>query len=434
MKQSLLKQIMFVGMAAAVAHLPAHGQEEGYYPHGALTNAYYMEKSEQAKADEMEREVVRKRDQYENERRDVERQIAGHKFQVEQLKNRQAAAQEELEKIQADMVHVRGEIEQYQAEHRKVEDDARETLLTLQSQRQELEMNQQKLEKELADLTMARKRSEREIHEKSINLQHMRANITHTETRIAAAEAKRAQLEAEEMKARTDWLQVKSQLSEMQTQQEVATSQLEDARTRWNKAQKDLSDTKADLAKVKKNRDQVVGRAQEEVARYEKEIMAANRAKIAGEAEQVRMSSEIEKMHDYASRIRETRDQAVEQEAEVNGLVLRTKVAVETARTELGRDVDAVDRRGFIEEKEQARRRGLASAAEAASMLGGARVWTTTSRCKAFRQPNSSGPAVGFFDSGKKLMGKEFDSDWTEISNGTGKTVYVESRCGDYRE
>ncbi|MBX3022266.1 MAG: hypothetical protein KF799_11390 [Bdellovibrionales bacterium] len=423
-------QFLLISLIPALAH----AQEDQYFPHGALSNAYYQEKAEQAKADEMEREAVRKRDDYENKRRESERQVAGHKYQIEQLKTRQAKAQEELEMLNASLQHVRDQIRGYETQHAQLDKDTQTVLKRLQGERSVMEAEQKKMEATIADLTLARKRSEREIYEKGIDVQRMKTDTARLETKLAAADAKKTALDAEEMKMRTDWMQAKMALAEAQRQNDEANAQLNEARERWNLAQKDLSETKADLSRVQKARDSVVGRVNDEVARYEKEILAANRAKIAGEAEQIRLSSEAEKMKDYAARIRETRDQAAEQETETNGLVLRTKVAVETARSELHRDVESSDRRVLLNEKAESKRRGLASAAEAAALLNGGRVWMTKQKCKAYLTPNSSGQAVGFFESGRKLMGRDSGGNWIEISNGAGKSVFVEGSCGDYKD
>lgn len=139
-------------------------------------------------------------------------------------------------------------------------------------------------------------------------------------------------------------------------------------------------------------------------------------------------------MRDYASRIRDTRDQMAEQETETNGLMLRTKVEVESARTELSRGVEHMDRASLLAEKEASRKRGLASAEEAVKLMDGARPWMTTQKCKAFLKPNSSGQPVGFFEGGKKLLGKEAGAGWVEITNGTGKSVFIEAKCGDYKD
>jgi len=430
----MVQKLFIKALLITLAPVLAHAQDDQYYPHGALGNAYYQERAEQARAEELERDAVRKRDDYENKRRDVEREIAAHKYQVEALKSRQAAAQQELDVLNVSLQHVRDRVAEIATEHKTLDTQTQAVLERLKTERMGYETEQKKMELALSELSQARKRSEREIYVKGMEVQRMRADQARLETKVAQAEAKKTALDADEMKMRTDWMQTKMLLAEAQRQHDEAQAQLQEAQGRWTTAQKDLSETKADLARVQKNRDIVVAKVQNDVSKYEKEIMAASRARIAGEAEQIRLISEAEKMRDYASRIRETRDTASEQETESNALVLRTKVAVETARSELSQDVEKADKRIFQAEKDQNKRRGLASAAEASALLNGGRVWLTKDKCKAYISPDSSSQAVGFFESGRKLMGKDRGGNWVEISNGAGKSVFVEAKCGAYKD
>jgi hypothetical protein len=429
------KRFLNLFLSALIASLvcKARAQDADYYPHGALSNIYFQEQTEERKAELMEQDAAKKRGDYERQKRDVDHQIAAHRFQIEQLKTRQEKAQDDLDVVNANLQHVKDQIGQYETEHKQANEESAHAIEELNEQRQTLEASQKKMEAELAALTLDRKRAEREIYTKSMEINRMKTESARLETKTAAAEAKRAELEAEEMKTRTEWMQVKMQTADLQKQHDTALATMNDAKERWTKAQKELADAKTDLNRVQKQRDQVVGQVQNDVARYEKEILAASKAKIAAEAEQIRLASEAEKMKDYASRIRETRDSATEQETEVDGMVLRTKVAVETARTELTKDVEASDRKNYVEEKENSKRRGIAAASEAASLLGGRRAWKTNSKCPAYMQPDASGQAVGFFEAGRKLLGKDRDGSWVEISNGSKNSVYVESKCGEFQ-
>ena len=410
----------------------ARAQHDQFYPHGALSNVYFQEKTEQMRAEQLEREAIRKRDDYEEQKRNVEQKIASHKFQIEELKNRQARAQEEIAMVSANLEHVKGQIATYDAEHKKMDDQAKVALQELETQRADLSEKQKQLEQLIFDLADDRKRAEREIYVKSMETQRLRAEVARLNTKITAAETKRAELEADEMKARTDWMQIKLINAELIKEQDHAVAELEDAKKRWNLAQKELADAKATLARSQRNRDQAVAQMKTDLSRFEKEILAANRSKIAAEAEQIRLNAESEKIKEYVDRIRETRDLAVDQEKESSGMVLRTKVAVETARTDLTENVEAADRAALVSAKEKFRRRGLASAAEAAELVDGGRMWITSKQCKAYPEPSTAAPAVGYFEAGRKLLGKDRNGGWIEISNGTGKSVFVDGRCGAY--
>jgi hypothetical protein len=431
MTKTRLQHILMIALVAYFAQA-ANAQEGQFYPHGALSNAHFVEQLEAKKADTLEHEAIQRRDDYEREKREVERQISAYQFQVEQLKLRQLQAQEEIDLINVNAKHVRDQIAQTESDHKKVDQETQATVARLETQRSELESDQKKMEKALADLLESRKKAEREIFARGVEIQRMTTDRERLQTKTTAAEAKRAALESEEMKTRTAWMQTKMQLAEVQRQHDNAVAEMEESKIRWNQAKKELSDAKSDLARAQAQRDNVVAKVNTDVSRFEQEILAANKAKIAAEAEQIRLVSEAEKMKDYAGRIRDTRDTAIEQEADASGMVLRTKVAVETARTELNQNVEAADRATFESDKAQSRKRGIAAAQEAADLVASTRVFITTSKCKVYPEPNTSREPAGVIKQGKKVLGKDHGSGWIEVANGGGTPGFIDIKCGRY--
>jgi hypothetical protein len=185
------------------------------------------------------------------------------------------------------------------------------------------------------------------------------------------------------------------------------------------------------MAKAEKVRNETSKRVQGEVAKYESDIMKANKSRIANDAERIRLESEVAKINEYATRMKDSRDQTLEQQTTSEGLVLKSSLALESARSALTRTVESNDQNSYRADREASRARGLANADEAAQLVQGGRVWVTTENCKAYTTPSTS-KAAGFFDAGKKLLGKDHGSRWVEIMNGTGASVYIESRCGKY--
>ena len=173
--------------------------------------------------------------------------------------------------------------------------------------------------------------------------------------------------------------------------------------------------------------DSVYRRMEAERKRVANELRSTGSA----EAEKIRLESEVAKIQDYSARIKDARDQALDQQGHVNGLVLKSSLALESARTALATSVERSDQYQYKNEKAQHRARGLAAAEEASNLIEGGRVWITSENCKAYKTPATRQPA-GFFDSGKRLLGKDHGSAWVEVMNGSGSSVYVESRCGKY--
>src|SRR5262249_53816839 len=149
----------------------------------------------------------------------------------------------------------------------------------LNSTRATLATKQKQLDDELVALSGARKRSEKSIFDKQLEIERLKNEITNLQTRAAEAEAKRANLEAEEMKARTEWAQLKIETAENLKQRDQALQEVAEATKRHEQALKDLAEVKVSLSKSQKVRDDATKKAQSDIARYEKDIIDADKAR-----------------------------------------------------------------------------------------------------------------------------------------------------------
>ena len=420
-----------VTTVAATANAQTDAISSKYYPEASLVQIYTQEQIEQKKADELESRAAQQRDNYEKQKREVEKQVAAHRFQIEGLKMQQEKAQGELDLLTVDLQHVNGDLSSYQAEHLQLDESSKATIKYLESQRTEMAAKQKAVDTELANLKEARQKAEKEVYNMAMQIERYKTEIEHAETKVQEAEAQRAALEADEMKVRGEWMQTKMAAAEHARQRNEAIAELGDAKKRYDQAQKELQQAKAELGQAEKQRGETQKRVQSEVSKYESDIMKANKNRIGNETEKIRIESEMVKIKEYASRLKENRDQSIEQNANSEGLVLKSSLALESARTALTSSVERADQNNYKAEKLQHQARGLANAEEASNLVDGGRVWVTNKNCKAFTKPNAKTPA-GFFDSGKRLLAKDHGTRWVEIMNGTGASVYMESRCGNY--
>jgi hypothetical protein len=433
---SQLRKLKYLASACAIASVSAANAQSGsnssqYYPEASLTQIYSQEQIEQKKADELEQKTIQQRDLYEKQKREVEQQVAAHRYHIEGLKMQQEKAQGELDLLAVDLQHVSGDLASYQAEHQQLDESSKATVAYLQGQRQELADRTKALDTELKSLEDARKKAEKEIYGMAMDIEHYKSDIAKMETKTQEAETKRAGLDADEMKVRGEWMETKMAAAEHMKQRDEAIAQLAETKKRYEQANKELAIAHVEMAKAEKERNDTSKNVATNMAKYEHDIMQANKNRIANEAERIRLESEVAKINEYASRMKESRDQSVEQQTTSEGLVLKSSLALESARTALTQSVADTDQRDYKAEREQHRARGLANAEEASQLVQGGRVWVTTENCKAYSGPNTK-HAAGFFDSGKKLLGKDHGSRWVEIVNGSGSSVYVESRCGRY--
>jgi len=429
MSQVRIKQILM--SAAVLCTVSLNAQQARHYPDAALTHIFTQEQIEQKKADELEQKLVYQRDLIEKQKREVEKQVAAHRYSIEGIKMKQERAQAELETISVDLQHVNGDLASYQAEHQQLTESSQATLSYLNNQRDELATKQKNLDAELVSLAETRKKAEKEVFELGMEIERYKVSSAKAETKVQEAEAVRAAMEADEMKVRSEWMSTKLAAAEQMRQRDEALQALSESRVRYEQAQKELRQAKVDLAKAQTVRDDVAKKSQSQIAQYENDIMKSTKGRIYAEAEKIRLESEVAKIQDYSARIKDARDQALDQQGHVNGLVLKSSLALESARTALATSVERSDQYQYKNEKAQHRARGLAAAEEASNLIEGGRVWITSENCKAYKTPATRQPA-GFFDSGKRLLGKDHGSAWVEVMNGSGSSVYVESRCGKY--
>ncbi len=417
--------------AVSKANAQSDGKSSQFYPEASLTQIYSQEQIEQKKADELEQKAVQQRDLYEKQKRDVEKQVAAHRFHIEGLKMQQEKAQGELDLLKVDLQHVSGDLASYQSEHQQLDESSKATMEYLTGQRAELAEKAKALDLELKSLADARKKAEKDIYGMAMDIEHYKVDIAKMDTKLQEAEAKRAGLEADEMKVRGEWMETKMAAAEHMRQRDEALSNLAETKKRYEQATKELNVAHVEMAKAEKMRNETSHKVQGDVAKYEADIMKANKARIANEAEKIRLESEVAKITEYGSRMKENRDQTLDNQNTSEGLVLKSSLALESARTALSRSVEGTDQNGFKQEKEAHRARGLANAEQASQLIAGGRVWITKENCKAYTGPSTK-KAAGFFDAGKKLLAKDHGSRWVEVMNGSGSSVYIESRCGNY--
>lgn len=432
MKHARTTTALTIAIFATSIGWAARAQDNQYYPNALLHDVYTKEQVEQKRKEALEEEAAYKKDKYEKEKARVEQEIESHRNQVESLKIQQARMKEEIETVNTDLAHVTDQLGSYQDEHKKLDENTKATQEYLTSVQENLKTTLKQLNDEVASLTQARKTAEKSIYDKSMDIERMKVEIAGAESKTAEYEAKRADLEAQEMRVRTEWTQLKILTANNLKQRDEAMSELNEAKKRQEAAVKDLNEARGELAKSEKVRTDTQHKAQSEISNYEKEIMDANRKRIASEAERIRLESETAKTLDYVSRIKENRDQTVDQSNDAQGVVMKSTLALQSARTELSETVSAADRKEFRKQRDESVSRGIAAAQEASELLGGGRIWVTKSKCKAYEHPKESAKPVGFFEAGNRLMGKDSGSAWIEITNGISSSVFVSSKCGSY--
>lgn len=455
-------QLVYTMVIAAALYVPIGNAQSASYPESALHEVIKESAAEEAKAKEAEEKSVAERERYERRVRQVKQEIANKRYEIEGYKMRQDKAQQELAGLAVSISDLDARLQSLSDEHHEFNNNTAVQMRDLEAQRKEYTEKQKSLDFEIAELSKARKRAERAIVNQSMEVQSMKAGIARLEASKAELESKTAEMEADEMKVRTEWMQTKLAVAENTKQRDEANAHYTEAKAKRDSALKDLQVSQGDLAKAQRDRNEAMKKAEAEVAKFEKEIASAHRARIASESEQIRLDAEVAKIREYVVRMKESHDDALEQADKSSGLVLKSTLNLETARSELARSVAASDKNNFENQKESARARGIAAAAEAADMVqqiaanspaprktasapapqtpsavkttaaNGRRLWVTNANCTAYEKPDKGARAVGFLNEGEhfsSLPAKK--AGWVRIYSPAG-TIYVEGTCGKY--
>lgn len=426
--------------------------------------------SEESKAKQLEERASLERERSERRMKQVESEISNQRYMIQSYKARQDQAKREYDMLSITTVDLEKRLEDIKAEKKDFEKNSSEQIAALEAQRSEAQAQQKRLDADILELSKARKKAERQIMNLSMEVQSMKAGVDRLQAARAELESKTAETEADEMRIRTDWMQSKVQTQEHIKQRDESLARLAEAKKRRDIAVNDLKSAQAELAKAQKDRDVSMKTAETEVARMEKEIQSAHRSRIASESEQIRLDAEVAKIREYVARMKESHDQALEQADASEGLVWKSNLNLETARTELAHSVSMRDKENFIKTKEDARARGMAAAAEAAELMEAAKVpariekpsipearseetpkkretaslvgqpdppsmtkpWITNSKCDAYERPSKATKPVGFLNAGQRVTGRQLKSGWVKLQNPDGAIVYVDGKCGQY--
>src|SRR6185312_2919648 len=145
--RSLLLGVLTIA-AASVVHADEGAPQN--YPEAAVAQIFSQEQIEQKRAEELEAKEAEQQDLLEKKKREAEKEIAAHRFQIENLKMRQEKAQEDLDAIAVDLQHANGDLASYQSEHQQLEESSKATIQYLKAQREELAERQKQVDQELA--------------------------------------------------------------------------------------------------------------------------------------------------------------------------------------------------------------------------------------------------------------------------------------------
>ncbi len=404
------------------------------YPDGALMNAFQEEIYEVKKAEDLEKKAAKTRDDYEKKKVEAEREIAAKKYRIEGFKLKQEQTLTEMDSMKTELEDLDKQYKQTEGELVDVEHRAQNHFANADRTKKELEDSHTKLETSLDKLKFTKEQTAKNINKNQIQVQRMRSEIAVLEAEIESVEARKASLEADELKTRTEWMALKNMIEEKNADKEKFIATLSDTKKKLDLAQKDFKVAKTEFDDAEKERAMTENKVMAEVKKLDDSIAAAQRARAMSDAEKIRVEAETEKLKAYVAMVKKSNTQAIEAMKDAQDNVMESRLALETAKSELTREVATGESTGFKKEKMASRLRGLASVAESSDMLDGAKPWTVSKTCPIMKRPTDKADKVGKLEVGKRLIASEASGPWIKIMNASGKPAFVAKDCGSFDE
>lgn len=397
-----------------------------------LASIIAQESDERRKTQELEENVIAQKDRAEKLRRQNEIKILTHKNNIETLKASQEKYQREIDSLQIEFVTLDGRDQDFQKEWTLFEAEYAKNLSSYEKLKKEYLEKQQKLNESIALFEKQKLDAENNNYLKGMELQRLKSEYAALETRAQQADTVRAVAEADELVTKTSLMQIKIAIADKIRQGDEAETLAQLTRRKLDKANGELTLAQNELAKYDKIQNETSRKVYQDVAKYEKEIIAANSKRMLAESEKIRLQTEIEKLKDYSSRIKSNYDKAVTEQSDASSMVLKTRLAVHAARTELNSQAQAVDQQDARQNKAEAKNRSIAATAQVAEMFSGTKQWIGSTDCKMYSEPSSSAKIKGSIARNSRVLARESVPGWVEVIDGSSIALFIESRCGRY--
>lgn len=442
---SNMRTLRFITMALLTSFFCLHTQAEEaasakttnvplqeLYPDGALMQIYQEELYEIKKTEDAERRAVKARDDYERRKVEAEKEISAKKYKIEGFKIKQEQVATEIDAMNTEIQYLDKQYQETEQELAQIEAKAQEHFVIADNAKKELDDTKNKLEQSLDNLKNSKEKIHARLNKNSIDVQKMRSEIAVLEAEVESVEAQKADLEAKEMSAKTEWMSLRAQIDQKNADKKRNLESLAAAKKRYEQVQKDYRQAKNEFEQADQSRRETQAKVNAEIKKLEESTGAAIRARAMADAEKIRVEAETEKLKAYVAMVKKSNDESLKamKESQVN--VMESRLALETAKSELTMEVAGGEKQKFTEEKISSRLRNLASVAEASDMMDGAQSWTIVKSCTIMKRPSRKADIIGEVSSGQNLVASRHSTNWVKIMNSSGEPAFVRAECGNF--
>jgi hypothetical protein len=400
---------------------------------GAYLETYQTELQERKKTEDLEKKAADARANDEARRGEIEREISIKKMQIEDYKRKQGQLDSEIKQSTTTLQGLETELNTVEQELGVFRQSAEQQLTQTDQQKKEYQLTQKNLDEAHDRLRTTKAALTKSLYDNKMEIQRLKAEVSQAEVKAEALEAQKQNIQADEAKVRVEAMSLRTSIEDKNAEIAKLMANLEASKRKFEQAKVDLASSALENRRAEAKRNETQARVTVEVRKYEDATIAAMRSKSMSESEKIRLEAETEKIKAYVAMVKKASNEAIDASMESQASVMESRLALQTAKSELSQEVAHSDKNAYKKEKVNAQLRQLASAAEASDMIDGARPWIVSKACRLHKRASSSSDEVSAdITVGQKLIGAEYSPRWIKVLNSSGAPAFIKKDCGNF--
>ena len=407
----------------------------------ALRQAWVEELNAIKRKEELELEAIHTRDEAYRKNAEIDLELTQKRRKIFDLQSKQTEYANEISIMKSEIVELDGKSTELQKDVVAAEEHAKLHHEKYMDVKKELDQTKDQLTSTLDQLHKTRDMTAKKVNLYMIQMQQMRAEVATLEADSARADNDRVRAEAEELQMRSQWSALTARTQSMRQDKARIMAELSDMQARLKSARNEYQLAKEAYEKVEKEKlaaqmDAARQRTEitSELRKLEQDTAYVSGAKSSDEAEKVRLQAEIDKLKTDLAFVKKRHADAHEEAAESEGTVMESRLAFETAKADLTRELATGEAAALKDDARAVQLRGLASVVDQSDMLDAHKPWIATKACLVMRTPVNNGEAGGRVTSGERLIAAPAGGGFVKILNSSGRPAYLPMNCGHFTE
>ncbi len=437
--------------------------QELFYPEAAVEDLREKEVQEIKKTQDLQRNINQTNHQLEQKKVEAEIEITRQKIRIQDQLAKQDSIQNELKSLRLNLDQLENHQKEMEKDLGRINDQVSKQNSELLSSEFELSTKKQNLVKSLANLKLIEQKTQSEIARIEIDAAKARTAISRTETDMARMKNDMARTQALEIRAKTEYSQVQERLANAVAQRDQIDRASTEAQSQLSKARRELNFAQREFQDAEKERLQAEIRYKtekisifNELKYIETSIANASNRKTQADADKVRMEAELAKLRLDLIAVKEKSQEVYQQDSLIHGEVMESRISLEQAKTDLmtelsrsetaalDRDTSRVlkkfklsNKKALIEKPsdENIMSAGIPIQLPAKRAISSVSTgpWVTSRVCYSRPSPSSSSENIALIKRNTTLNAEESTDGYIKFSDETGKSLYINAKCGSFQ-